>query len=324
MDSANNLWLTQKEREIAAAKAKEQESKLNESRADKAIEISLCIDERGGVSIDEIEDTRKKYVFEAIDREKELKERMERERRKRLEEEKTSATTQSQNSWYHNSSLTGHASQVYASIQKMMDCEKKKIEESQQKKKNSAAEALHKKFEDEANSGDDKNDDENGDGVQKDVDFLSRKKKSKNVRRKMMRKTKYSDKTDDGVCLSMHQPWASLLVLGIKQVEGRSWRTQFRGRLWIASARREPTPFEIDEVEQQYCKVYGLTRDQIPFPKTYPCTALLGCGMLRCDATHCPLIHLLTPSPLCIWNIGHTVNTTNIAMHSGYGGLSDE
>jgi hypothetical protein len=39
---------------------------------------------------------------------------------------------------------------------------------------------------------------------------------------------------DYGKCLSLHQPWASLLVAGIKTVEGRSWYTPHRGRLWIA------------------------------------------------------------------------------------------
>jgi hypothetical protein len=30
-------------------------------------------------------------------------------------------------------------------------------------------------------------------------------------------------------CLTMHQPWASLLVYGIKRIEGRSWTTPIRG-----------------------------------------------------------------------------------------------
>mmetsp|Transcript_72006 Transcript_72006/g.114726 ORF Transcript_72006/g.114726 Transcript_72006/m.114726 type:complete len:221 (+) Transcript_72006:1495-2157(+) len=115
------------------------------------------------------------------------------------------------------------------------------------------------------------------------MEFISRRTQNKNVRRKLKKKSKFNDRMDEGVCLSMHQPWASLLVLGIKQVEGRSWNTQYRGRLWIASARREPTPFEIEEVEQQYCRVYGLPRDRIPFPREYPTTALLGCvDMVDC------------------------------------------
>lgn len=41
------------------------------------------------------------------------------------------------------------------------------------------------------------------------------------------------DKADKMTCLTMHQPWASLLVYGIKRAEGRGWSTDFRGRLWI-------------------------------------------------------------------------------------------
>lgn len=43
----------------------------------------------------------------------------------------------------------------------------------------------------------------------------------------------------------MHQPWASLLVYGIKRIEGRGWPTEHRGRLWIAATAKQPTPQEI-------------------------------------------------------------------------------
>jgi len=40
------------------------------------------------------------------------------------------------------------------------------------------------------------------------------------------------------LALSVRQPWASLIVLGIQRVENRSWATRHRGRLAIhASAR---------------------------------------------------------------------------------------
>lgn len=34
-------------------------------------------------------------------------------------------------------------------------------------------------------------------------------------------------------CLSVHQPWASALVAGIKHVELRTWRVDYRGPLYI-------------------------------------------------------------------------------------------
>ncbi|XP_039979229.1 activating signal cointegrator 1 isoform X2 [Xiphias gladius] len=80
--------------------------------------------------------------------------------------------------------------------------------------------------------------------------------------------------SDGGWCLSMHQPWASLLVKGIKRVEGRTWYTSHRGRLWIAAAAKKPTPQEIAEVEAMYRHIY---RKEPMFPKEYPTGCLLGC-----------------------------------------------
>eukprot|EP01084_Bolivina_argentea_P319380 553963_1 len=278
-NEANNLWLTQREREIAKQKAIQQENKLNESRADRSIEISIGFD-----GINDITDERKKYIFDSIDRQKELEEK----RKKELNEMDYgpcgSGTMGKQNSFYHNSSLTGNASKIYASLQKMIDDEKtereiKNLKNNNFQKKNendklNAVNDLKNKFMEEANS--------DIDMEANAMEYLSRKQ-NKNVRKKLRKKSKYSNGSDKGVCLSMHQPWASLLVLGIKKVEGRSWDTKYRGRLWIASARREPTPFEIDEVEKQYCSVYGLNKNEIPFPKEYPTTALLGCvDMIGC------------------------------------------
>uniref|UniRef100_A0A3P8RZ78 Activating signal cointegrator 1 n=1 Tax=Amphiprion percula TaxID=161767 RepID=A0A3P8RZ78_AMPPE len=80
--------------------------------------------------------------------------------------------------------------------------------------------------------------------------------------------------SDWGWCLSMHQPWASLLVKGIKRVEGRTWYTSHRGRLWIAAAAKKPTDQEVAEVEAMYRHVY---RKEPRFPKDYPTGCLLGC-----------------------------------------------
>ncbi|MBN3314068.1 TRIP4 protein, partial [Atractosteus spatula] len=79
---------------------------------------------------------------------------------------------------------------------------------------------------------------------------------------------------DGGWCLSMHQPWASLLIRGIKRVEGRTWYTSHRGRLWIAAAAKRPTPQEIAQVEAKYRKLYKTAPD---IPREYPTGCLLGC-----------------------------------------------
>ncbi|NXB36665.1 TRIP4 protein, partial [Eulacestoma nigropectus] len=80
--------------------------------------------------------------------------------------------------------------------------------------------------------------------------------------------------SDDGWCLSLHQPWASLLVRGIKRVEGRTWYTSHRGRLWIAATAKRPSPQEVSELEASYRM---LLRKDVEFPSDYPSGCLLGC-----------------------------------------------
>ncbi|NXG61398.1 TRIP4 protein, partial [Hemiprocne comata] len=86
--------------------------------------------------------------------------------------------------------------------------------------------------------------------------------------------------SDGGWCLSMHQPWASLLVRGIKRVEGRTWYTSHRGRLWIAATAKRPSPQEISELETTYRM---LLHKDVEFPGDYPSGCLLGCV----DVTDC-------------------------------------
>ncbi|XP_063705617.1 activating signal cointegrator 1 [Culicoides brevitarsis] len=75
-------------------------------------------------------------------------------------------------------------------------------------------------------------------------------------------------------CLSMHQPWASLLIAGIKMHEGRSWYTHVRGRLWIASTAKPAEKEDIEMMERFYKKYYDDAG--LEFPSQYPSGVLLG------------------------------------------------
>lgn len=55
--------------------------------------------------------------------------------------------------------------------------------------------------------------------------------------------------------LTLHQPWASLVALGVKRLETRSWSTSYRGRLLIHAAARIPNPGPLAEG-------YGVGRDE--------------------------------------------------------------
>ncbi|ALC49402.1 CG11710 [Drosophila busckii] len=76
-------------------------------------------------------------------------------------------------------------------------------------------------------------------------------------------------------CLSMHQPWASMLVAGIKKHEGRVWYSEHRGRLWIASTTKEPRAEDISQLEEFYRVLYN--DKNLKFPTSYPTSSLLGC-----------------------------------------------
>lgn len=54
--------------------------------------------------------------------------------------------------------------------------------------------------------------------------------------------------------LTLWQPWATLVALGVKTIETRSWGTSYRGPLLIHAARRLPT---VGEFVGDWCVVYG-------------------------------------------------------------------
>jgi hypothetical protein len=51
--------------------------------------------------------------------------------------------------------------------------------------------------------------------------------------------------------LSVRQPWADLIVWGVKDVENRSWPTAFRGRLLIHAGRRVDAD-AVERLERRY------------------------------------------------------------------------
>jgi ASCH domain len=51
--------------------------------------------------------------------------------------------------------------------------------------------------------------------------------------------------------LSIRQPWASLIVNGIKDVENRTWPTRYRGPVLVHASQR-PADITADEIERRY------------------------------------------------------------------------
>jgi len=119
-------------------------------------------------------------------------------------------------------------------------------------------------------------------GEFKDVSFGAFAKKAEDQGPLLpVEESPYGDADDTGQCLSMWQPWASLLVHGFKRAEGRNWKTDHRGRLWIHAASKQPDQLEVDTLEQQYRSIYearGIPTPPLPSQSGgYPTSALLGC-----------------------------------------------
>jgi len=86
----------------------------------------------------------------------------------------------------------------------------------------------------------------------------------------------FSLSADKGKCLSMLQPWASLLIEGFKRFEGRFWNTEYRGPLWIHAGSTPPTPETLKFVENEYAEFYKNAEKKPNFPERYPLGSLLG------------------------------------------------
>lgn len=101
--------------------------------------------------------------------------------------------------------------------------------------------------------------------------------------------------------LSIKQPWASLIAHVIKDIENRTWKTHFRGRIYIhASAASAGTPIELlnesqmKAIQNGFCELH------------YPKSAIIG----EVDIVDCVINH---PS---IWAEKTTIHIENGKMFS--------
>lgn len=83
--------------------------------------------------------------------------------------------------------------------------------------------------------------------------------------------------------LSLTQPWASLVALGAKEVETRSWRSEYRGPLVIHAAKNYPAWARESAEEMFFHRALGGQHaDTLPLGAGLCVVELLGC--IRIDA----------------------------------------
>ena len=74
-------------------------------------------------------------------------------------------------------------------------------------------------------------------------------------------------------CLALWQPWASLIVIGAKRFETRSWSTTYRGPLLIHAAKKWDQSLLETCKDAPFC--YAL-KDAVPFLGDIPRGCILG------------------------------------------------
>lgn len=100
--------------------------------------------------------------------------------------------------------------------------------------------------------------------------------------------------------LSIIQPWASLIAVGIKDIENRTWRTNYRGEFLIhASAKRLPAGWTALTSEQyaaatRLVNPYGKENDV----NQLPVSAIIGKARL----VDCVLNHPSVWAEKGVWN----------------------
>lgn len=103
--------------------------------------------------------------------------------------------------------------------------------------------------------------------------------------------------------LSIKQPWASLIAHGIKDIENRTWKTNFRGRIYIhASGIAVKEKFSVLSQEQRFEAETHPKNFNVLYFDDLPKSAIIG----EVDIVDCVINH---PS---IWA------DKSKAVHSGY------
>lgn len=83
--------------------------------------------------------------------------------------------------------------------------------------------------------------------------------------------------------LSIKQPWASLIAHGIKDIENRTWKTNFRGRIYIHACT--PRKFEVQLTDEQTIQAAPVLKQL--FDNTLPFGAIIG----EVDIVDCVINH---------------------------------
>ena len=84
--------------------------------------------------------------------------------------------------------------------------------------------------------------------------------------------------------LTVKQPWGSLIALGLKDIENRTWKTNFRGMIYIhvGKSRTKSDELEVLLTDQNYIDIHkfkksiGVEDRVAEYMDTFPLGAIIG------------------------------------------------
>lgn len=83
--------------------------------------------------------------------------------------------------------------------------------------------------------------------------------------------------------ITIHQPWATLIALGEKRFETRSWPTKYRGPLAIHAGKQVDKEICQQEPFRSVLTKYGYTADNLPTGAVVAVVELKECFKIRRD-----------------------------------------
>lgn len=86
--------------------------------------------------------------------------------------------------------------------------------------------------------------------------------------------------------ITIKQPWASLIVHGIKDIENRTWRTNYRGRMLIHAAGSHGKKFSVDLTDAQMKAAFGTIAKETMFGNLPFGTIIGSVEIVDCVVNH--------------------------------------
>lgn len=82
--------------------------------------------------------------------------------------------------------------------------------------------------------------------------------------------------------ISIKQPWASLIAHGIKDIENRTWRTNYRGRILIHAGASKKEGWRLNDVQRFHLRRSGSSLcstdfDKLPFGSIIGSVEIVDC-----------------------------------------------